>query len=127
MESIDLKSNNKEKLKDRNMYMVDLGVTRIQRCPNIEIHNWSFNTRILGWQLKQIITRGSSKSFIKHRLCTHNRTCHLDYLKHNINYVSNNLQLSNTEEGLKSFRREAGGKPLSEVGKRVKVRVYKPK
>ena len=37
------------------------------------------------------------------------------------------LQLSTMEEGLKSFRREAGEEPPREVGKRVKVRDYKPK
>ena len=31
------------------------------------------------------------------------------------------------EEGLKSFRSEAGGKPPREVGKGVRVRTYKPK
>ena len=32
-----------------------------------------------------------------------------------------------TTEGLKSFRREAGEKSPREVGKRVRVRAYKPK
>jgi hypothetical protein len=40
--------------------------------------------------------------------------------------VSNNLQLSIIEEGLKSFRREAGEKPPREVRKRVRARAYKP-
>ena len=52
-------------------------------------------------------------------LCTHNRT-------HNLDYVSNNLQLSTTEVGLKSFKMKAGEKPPREVGKRVSVRAYKP-
>jgi hypothetical protein len=56
----------------------------------------------------------------RHRLCTHNHT-------YNPDYVSSNLQLSSIEEGLKTFRREAGEKPPREVGKRVKVRAYKPK
>jgi hypothetical protein len=56
----------------------------------------------------------------RHRLCTHNRT-------YNPDYVSSNLQLSSIEEGLKTLRREAGEKPPREVGKRVKVRAYKPK
>ena len=49
----------------------------------------------------------------------HNRTCNLDY-------VSNNLQLSTIDEGLKSFRRELG--EATEVSQeRVMVRTYKPK
>ena len=56
----------------------------------------------------------------RYRLCTLNRTYNLDY-------VSNNLQLSTIEEGLKSFRREAGEKPPRGVRKRGRVRAYKPK
>ena len=41
-------------------------------------------------------------------------------------YVSNNLQPLANEEGLKSFKREAGEKPPREVGKRISVRAYKP-
>ena len=62
-----------------------------------------------GWQLKQIIYRGLVQK-------THRGTY----------YVSNNLQLSANEEGLKSFKREAGEKPPREVGKRISVRAYKP-
>jgi hypothetical protein len=49
----------------------------------------------------------------RQQLCTHNRTYNLDY-------VSNNLQPSTIEEGLKSFKREAGEKPLRDVEKRAK-------
>jgi hypothetical protein len=42
-------------------------------------------------------------------------------------HVSNNPQLSTTEKGLKSFKREAREKPPREVGQRVRVRGYKPK
>ena len=55
----------------------------------------------------------------RHRLCTHERTYNLDY-------ILNNLQLSTIEEGLKSFRREAGEKPPREVRKRVRIGAYKP-
>ena len=75
---------------------------------------------IQGWQLKQIITGACQKNSQRHRLCSHNRTYNLDY-------VSNNLQLSTIQEGLKSFRGEVGKKPPREVWKRVRVRTYKPK
>ena len=69
---------------------------------------------------KQIITGARPNISQRHRLCTHNRTYNLDY-------VSSNLQLSSIEEELKTFRREAREKSPREVGKRVKVRAYKPK
>ena len=46
---------------------------------------------------------------------------------YNPDHVSNNLLPSTIEEGLKSFSREAGEKPPREVGKRVRVKAYKPK
>ena len=46
---------------------------------------------IQGWQLKQIITGACQKNSQRHRLCSHNRTYNLDY-------VSNNLQLSTIQE-----------------------------
>ena len=70
------------------------------------------------WQLKQIITGGSSKNSQRHELCTHNCTYSLDY-------VSNNLQLPTIEEGLKSFKREMGEKPPRVVRKRDIARAYK--
>ena len=66
-----------------------------------------------GWQLKQIITGARPKISQRHRLCTHNRT-------YNPDYVSNNLDLRVSKE-----KRERG--PLREVGKRVRVRAYRPK
>ena len=69
-----------------------------------------------GWQLKQIITAGFRPIISQsHGLCTHNCTCNLDELKHNMDYVSRNLQLSTIEEGWKSFRREAGEKSGREL------------
>ena len=64
----------------------------------------------------------------RHRLCTHNRVHNLDYVSNDLDYVVDvNLQLLIIEEGLKDFRREAGENPPREVGKRVRVRAYKPK
>jgi hypothetical protein len=63
--------------------------------------------------------------------CCHDKVSlpyvHILARTHNLDYVSSNLQLSSIEEGLKTFRREAGEKPPREVGKRVKVRAYTPK
>ena len=47
-----------------------------------------------------------------HRLCTYNRTYNLDY-------VSNDLQLSTIEVGLKTFRRKVGEKPLRNPGREL--------
>jgi hypothetical protein len=49
---------------------------------------------------------------IRHRLCTHNRTCNPDY-------VSNNLQLSVVEGGLNSFIKEAGKKLSKKFGREL--------
>jgi hypothetical protein len=40
-----------------------------------------------------------------------------------LDHVSHNLQRSTVEEGLESFHKSSG----REVGKRVRVKVYKPK
>lgn len=58
--------------------------------------------------------RGARPKFSqKHRLCTHTHT-------HNLYYVPSYLDF-------KSFKRDVGEKLLREVGKRVRVRAYKPK
>ena len=50
-----------------------------------------------------------------------------NYPTYDLEDLSNSLQLSTIEEGLKGFIRKSGEKPPREVGKRVKVRTYKPK
>ena len=61
----------------------------------------------------------------RHRLCIHNLTYDLDYVSNKL--LLNNLQLSTITKELKSLKRVAGEKPPREVGKRVRVRAYKPK
>lgn len=80
---------------------------------------WCHNTCNAWGGISNILTGACPKISQRHRFCT-------NYCTYNLEYVVNNLQLSTVKEGLKSFRREAGEKPLIEVRKRARD-TYKAK